>query len=216
MIILRKTIIIAFCIFGGMIVCLLFISTNMFPRFGLHAEEGAPNFFINDVAYWSPVSQVVVSYDQIYVLFAHRNIVKVYDLQAEYQYSVYFSETSKSGTSELYIADHHLYFVNRNLPDVYVVKDASCSAYYSAEKGAEIEDWLYDNKKELKKHIDLAGNVYHIDALGNVCVTDVRGDTSIFITRPIWMGIFQNGYLILSYIFLLLCLLIYSRIKKTS
>ncbi len=61
-------------------------------------RDGVPTIFRRDSEYWSEADAPIVAENRLYLLFNTLNIVKVYDLQGNYQYTINFFQQAAQRT----------------------------------------------------------------------------------------------------------------------
>lgn len=84
------------------------------------AQNGVPNVFQEDREYWSRVNSPIVAGNRLYLLFDALQLVKVYDLQGNYLYTVNMTNKNHHGISALYAKDDEMYF--REQSELYCFK----------------------------------------------------------------------------------------------
>ena len=77
------------------------ISITSFEDWLHPMRDGVPTIFRRDSEYWSEAEAPIVAENRLYLLFNTLNIVKVYDLQGNYQYTINFSNRRRNGLSSL-------------------------------------------------------------------------------------------------------------------
>ena len=75
------------------------ISITSFEDWLHPMRDGVPTIFRRDSEYWSEAEAPIVAENRLYLLFNTLNIVKVYDLQGNYQYTINFSNRRRNGLS---------------------------------------------------------------------------------------------------------------------
>lgn len=73
-------------------------------------QNGVPTIYRDDHEYWSEADLPIVAGNRMYLLFERLNIVKVYDLQGEYQYTINFSNRRRNGISGLSAQGDEMYY----------------------------------------------------------------------------------------------------------
>ena len=61
------------------------------------AEDGKPNVFVDDINHPSELTSLLVGDNHLYLFYGRIDVVKVYDLDGQYLYSVNFRDGRDSG-----------------------------------------------------------------------------------------------------------------------
>lgn len=86
------------------------ISITSFEDWLHPMRDGVPTIFRRDSEYWSEAETPIVAENRLYLLFNTLNIVKVYDLQGNYQYTINFSNRRRNGLSSLCAQGDEMYY----------------------------------------------------------------------------------------------------------
>lgn len=168
------------------------ISFTSFENWLHPAHPGSPAVFQKDIEYWSRVSAPIVTNKRLYLLYDSLSIVKVYDLNGSYLYSIHFSNIRHRGVSHLYAKEDELFFQNSGQSGLYYFKSDQFVDFFPDD---EVENTLLPfsaNKPEYRSEQDSAGNSYRIEG-ANIIKEDRNGDKSIFIHRASWLYLYQNN-----------------------
>lgn len=120
------------------------------------AQNGVPNVFQEDREYWSHVNSPIVAGNRLYLLFDALQLVKVYDLQGNYLYTVNMTNKNHHGISALYAKDDEMYF--REQSELYCFKADQFVQRLTGDAAETMLETL--RAEECRRTEDDAGNTY--------------------------------------------------------
>ena len=120
------------------------------------AQNGVPNVFQEDREYWSRVNSPIVAGNRLYLLFDALQLVKVYDLQGNYLYTVNMTNKNHHGISALYAKDDEMYF--REQSELYCFKADQFVQRLTGDAAETMLETL--RAEECRRTEDDAGNTY--------------------------------------------------------
>lgn len=167
------------------------ISTTSFENWLHPMQNGVPNVFQQDREYWDEVDQPIVAGNRLYLLFRYLGIVKVYDLQGNYQYTVNFTNERRKFGYGIYAKGNEMYYPN--------ALDNSIVYYFKDDQFVKI---LTDGERcnisldsSCKRNDDDDGNTYFLSGV-NIMKQAPDGTQTVLIARPFLLNLFQtNGLL---------------------
>ena len=120
------------------------------------AQNGVPNAFQEDREYWSRVNSPIAAGNRLYLLFDALQLVKVYDLQGNYLYTVNMTNKNHHGISALYAKDDEMYF--REQSELYCFKADQFVQRLAGDAAETMMETL--RAEECRRTEDDAGNTY--------------------------------------------------------
>lgn len=127
------------------------------------AQNGVPNVFQEDREYWSRVNSPIVAGNRLYLLFDALQLVKVYDLQGNYLYTVNMTNKNHHGISALYAKDDEMYF--REQAELYCFKADQFVQRLTGDAAETMLETL--RAEECRRTEDDAGNTYLLSGVGH-------------------------------------------------
>ena len=124
------------------------------------AQNGVPNVFQEDREYWSRVNSPIVAGNRLYLLFDALQLVKVYDLQGNYLYTVNMTNKNHHGISALYAKDDEMYFWEQS--ELYCFKADQFVQRLTGDAAETMLETL--RAEECRRTEDDAGNTYLLSA----------------------------------------------------
>lgn len=150
------------------------------------AQNGIPNVFQEDREYWSRVNSPVVAGNRLYLLFDALQIVKAYDLQGNYLYTINMTNKNHHGISALYAKDDEMYFWEQS--ELYCFK---ADQFVQRLTGDAAETMLETLRAEdCRRKVDEAGNTYLLSGVDIVREAPDGEQTTILHRSPL-LNIYQ-------------------------
>lgn len=171
-------------------------------------QNGVPTIYRDDHEYWSEADTPIVAGNRLYLLFERLNIVKVYDLQGAYQYTINFSNRRRNGISGLSAQGDEMYY--RDSWDEYEI-------YYF--KGDQFVKMLTDDEQRIMydtvwkngfRHDDDDGNNYFLSGV-NIMKQAPDGTQTVLVARSFLLNLFQTPGLLWAISFLSIVTLVVLR-----
>ena len=122
------------------------------------AQNGVPNVFQEDREYWSRVNSPIVAGNRLYLLFDALQLVKVYDLQGNYLYTVNMTNKNHHGISALYAKDDEMYF--REQSELYCRRTEDDAGNTYLLSGVDIVREAPDGEQTTILHLSPLLNIY--------------------------------------------------------
>ena len=167
---------------------LLFISFQSDPN--NPSTRGKPFRFVEDRYYLCGITDYLVCKDKLYVLYEKRDVLKVYNITGEYQYSYCFPYF-QNGRAELYSDGEIVVYEDRE-GDYYMFRpEARFDRFIEdEEKKTEIEERFLDNKSDKRTQ---NGDMYKI-TWTSIKKVSIDNQEAAVISWPFWMGIIVRDY----------------------
>lgn len=197
-------------LFPCIVVCLLAlfrwgISFTSFENLLHPVRLGVPVIFQKNVEYWSRISEPVVTSNRLYLLYDSLSIIKVYDLNGNYLYSINFSNSDHRGTSQLYAIGDELFFQNSGKSGFYYFKADEYVDFYPNDTIKNIGVDLTTNRSDYRSEKDHNGNCYKIEG-ASIMKEDLDGVETVLIHRSSWLQLYQNNTFIIMMIVAFFCM----------
>ena len=170
------------------------------------AEEGKPNVFVDDINHPSEISSLLVGDNRLYLFYQRIDVVKVYDLDGQYLYSVNFlDERDSGGPSYIYVFGNHMVYLPRSTHVAYIFEDDVLTAQESVEYRDVFPKTLFPGVSSYNRQVDSAGNRYQF-RLANIVRVAPDGQVTTLIRRSPLYCIFGhfNFYVICFLLFFLM------------
>lgn len=142
------------------------------------AEDGKPNVFVDDINHPSEISSLLVGDNRLYLFYQRIDVVKVYDLDGQYLYSVNF----RDGPSYIYVFGNHMVYLLRSTHTAYIFEDDVLTAQESVEYRDEFPKALFPGVSSYNRQVDSAGNRYQF-RLANIVRVAPDGQVTTLIRR---------------------------------
>lgn len=155
------------------------------------AQNGVPNVFQEDREYWSRVNSPIVAGNRLYLLFDALQLVKVYDLQGNYLYTVNMTNKNHHGISALYAKDDEMYF--REQSELYCFKADQFVQRLTGDAAETMLETL--RAEECRRTEDDAGNTYLLSGVDIVREAPDGEQTTILHRSPL-LNIYQDYQII--------------------
>lgn len=155
------------------------------------AQNGVPNVFQEDREYWSRVNSPIVAGNRLYLLFDALQLVKVYDLQGNYLYTVNMTNKNHHGISALYAKDDEMYF--RGQSELYCFKADQFVQRLTGDAAETMLETL--RAEECRRTEDDAGNTYLLSGVDIVKEAPDGEQTTILHRSPL-LNIYQDYQII--------------------
>ena len=155
------------------------------------AQNGVPNVFQEDREYWSHVNSPIVAGNRLYLLFDALQLVKVYDLQGNYLYTVNMTNKNHHGISALYAKDDEMYF--REQAELYCFKADQFVQRLTGDAAETMLETL--RAEECRRTEDDAGNTYLLSGVDIVREAPDGEQTTILHRSPL-LNIYQDYQII--------------------
>lgn len=150
------------------------------------AQNGVPNVFQQDKEYWSRVNSPIVAGNRMYLLFDALQIVKAYDLQGNYLYTVNMTNKEHHGLSALYAKGDEMYF--REQSELYCFKADKFVQRLTGDAADAVLETLWT--EDCHRKVDEAGNTYLLSGVDIVKKAPGGEQTTILHRSPL-LNIYQ-------------------------
>lgn len=176
---------------------LLFLCSHSLP-YGERVSAENPYLFINSPKYWSPITDIKVSEDYLYILYDNKCTLACYDLDGNYQHSYVF-KMSKNGRSQMFIVDDILYIQAKGY-DYYLLKNGHFFQHfaYDSPEAQAIEDMLQDHHRTDNNYYMRGSSVWKVTTDG----------AKEIIHRPQWLVLINDNVQIAVYFLSLVTLVL--------
>ena len=143
--------------------------------------------------------QKIVAENRLYLLFNTLNIVKVYDLQGNYQYTINFSNRRRNGLSSLCAQGDEMYYRDTwDKSEIYYFKDDQFVKMLTDDEQSVLYDTAWQNGF---RHEDDDGNTYYLSGV-NIMKQMPDGTQTVLVARPFLLNLFQTRGLLWAFGFL--------------
>ena len=147
------------------------------------AEDGKPNVFVDDINHPSKLTSLLVGDNHLYLFYGRIDVVKVYDLDGQYLYSVNFRDGRDSGgPSYIYVFGNHMVYLPRSTHTAYIFEDDVLTAQESVEYRDVFPKTLFPGVSSYNRQVDSAGNRYQF-RLANIVRVAPDGQATTLIRR---------------------------------
>ena len=175
------------------------ISITSFEDWLHPMRDGVPTIFRRDSEYWSEAEAPIVAENRLYLLFNTLNIVKVYDLQGNYQYTINFSNRRRNGLSSLCAQGDEMYYRDTwDKSEIYYFKDDQFVKMLTDDEQSVLYDTAWQNGF---RHNDDDGNTYYLSGV-NIMKQTPDGTQMVLVARPFLLNLFQTRGLLWAFGFL--------------
>ncbi len=147
------------------------------------AEDGKPNVFVDDINHPSELTSLLVGDNHLYLFYGRIDVMKVYDLDGQYLYSVNFRDGRDSGgPSYIYVFGNHMVYLPRSTHTAYIFEDDVLTAQESVEYRDVFPKTLFPGVSSYNRQVDSAGNRYQF-RLANIVRVAPDGQATTLIRR---------------------------------
>lgn len=175
------------------------ISITSFEDWLHPMRDGVPTIFRRDSEYWSEAETPIVAENRLYLLFNTLNIVKVYDLQGNYQYTINFFNRRRNGLSSLCAQGDEMYYRDTwDKSEIYYFKDDQFVKMLTDDEQSVLYDTAWQNGF---RHDDDDGNTYYLSGV-NIMKQTPDGTQTVLVARPFLLNLFQTRGLLWAFGFL--------------
>ena len=151
------------------------------------AEDGKPNVFVDDINHPSELTPLLVGDNHLYLFYGRIDVVKVYDLDGQYLYSVNFRDGRDSGgPSYIYVFGNHMVYLPRSTHTAYIFEDDVLTAQESVEYRDVFPKTLFPGVSSYNRQVDSAGNRYQFRLANIVRVAPDGQVTTLILRSPLY------------------------------